>query len=204
MKNGPFNQIVAFALRMDAKSVEVVARHLKEAKPPLIRTGARGSNAPEMTPADLAALLLALLFSEKPAWAVERVSRAKEFQLSNDESAWKVASLVPDPDHTVLDFLTAICDPSFVLKPGLEITIQAVGQSHVSVEGQGLSLSYWHRQEHDDLIAEVANIDFQDLPSGVSEKLFNGPNSLHGLVTIRELKYSTIAFIKGLVFEANK
>lgn len=49
------------------------ARRLKEAK--LLSTGARGVNAPEMTPMDAARFLLAVLTTPSPAQCVERVKR---------------------------------------------------------------------------------------------------------------------------------
>ncbi|MDP2087727.1 MAG: hypothetical protein Q8K20_21235 [Gemmobacter sp.] len=56
------------------------ARRLKEAG--LLSTGARGVNAPEMTPLDAARFLLAVLTTPSPAQCVERVQRFGQIKYS--------------------------------------------------------------------------------------------------------------------------
>ena len=55
------------------ETVTVYARLLKEAG--LLTTGARGRNAPDMTPLDAARLVLAILTTNSPSQCVERVRR---------------------------------------------------------------------------------------------------------------------------------
>lgn len=65
--------MMAEALTTPEKTVTDYTRRLKEAG--LISTGARGVNAPEMTPLDAARLLIALLSSSSATHCVERVRR---------------------------------------------------------------------------------------------------------------------------------
>lgn len=62
------------------KSVIVYARLLKEAG--LLTTGARGRNAPEMTPMDAARLTLAIVTTDGPSQCVERVKRFGQIKYS--------------------------------------------------------------------------------------------------------------------------
>jgi hypothetical protein len=73
MKAGPFNAAVAQAYAVDEKTVVVYTRALKEAG--LMTTGARGINAPHMRPIDAARVTIALLATDNPSRAVERVRR---------------------------------------------------------------------------------------------------------------------------------
>lgn len=73
MKPGPFNKLIAEAYRVEEKTVVVFTRALKEAE--LITTGARGVNAPDMTPLDAARVTIALLATDKPTRAAEMVRR---------------------------------------------------------------------------------------------------------------------------------
>lgn len=58
------------------------ARRLREAG--LLSTGARGVNAPEMTPLDAARFLIAVLTTPSPAQCVERVRRFGQIKYSPD------------------------------------------------------------------------------------------------------------------------
>ena len=65
---------------MPLSAVTDYSRRLKEAG--LLSTGARGVNAPEMTPLDAARLLLAVLTTPSPAQCVERVQRFGQIKYS--------------------------------------------------------------------------------------------------------------------------
>jgi len=73
MKTAALNQLIARVYTTPEKTVTVHARLLKEAG--LMSTGARGRNAPEMTPMDAARLTLAILTTDSPSECVERVER---------------------------------------------------------------------------------------------------------------------------------
>lgn len=206
MKSGPFALIVAFATKLEIEPVKAFARKLKEAG--LMQTGARGVNAPEVSPSDMSTLLLALLASDKQVRAAEVTARIKGFQLSSPQMIDAVGSLLPDPDHTLFDFMTLLCSPSFYLPDGLDITIRAVGQAFVEVEGDSLDgdpwkIVYWPREEMQQSV--VDHVQLRDDPAsarpGAKSAEFEGPLSLHGIVTSREIGFGAIEFIKSMAFE---
>jgi hypothetical protein len=83
MKGAMFINAVAKAYRVNEKTVTVYARNLKEAG--LMTTGARGVNAPDMTPRDAAIITIALLATDMPARAVERTKRLATIPLARFE-----------------------------------------------------------------------------------------------------------------------
>lgn len=73
MKSGPFIKLVSASYKVEEKTVTMYARLLKNAG--LFSMGARGINAPDMTPLDSARITIALLATDRPARCVERVRR---------------------------------------------------------------------------------------------------------------------------------
>lgn len=73
MRAGPFIDTIAGAYRVEQATVKVLFRALRDAR--LLTTGARGVNAPHMTPLDAARMTIALLATDSPSRAVERVQR---------------------------------------------------------------------------------------------------------------------------------
>ncbi len=73
MKIGPFIDHIADVYRVNKKTVAVFARFLREAG--LLTSGGRGCHAPHMQPIDAARMTIALLATDKPARAVERVQQ---------------------------------------------------------------------------------------------------------------------------------
>ena len=73
MKSSAFIKMIANTYGVPEKTVSVQARSLKEAG--LLTTGARGVNAPDMTPLDAARMTIAVLATDSPAQTVERVER---------------------------------------------------------------------------------------------------------------------------------
>ena len=80
MRSHSFNTMIAEAYTTPLKTVTVYARLLKEAG--LLTSGARGRNAPDMTPLDAARLTLAMLTTDSPAESVERVKRFGKIRYS--------------------------------------------------------------------------------------------------------------------------
>lgn len=68
------------ALTTPEATVITFARRLKEAG--MLTTGARGRNAPEMTPMDAARVTIAILTSDGPVHCVERVQRFGQIKYS--------------------------------------------------------------------------------------------------------------------------
>ncbi len=73
MRSAAFINAMASAFDVPHKTMVTYTRFLKEAG--LLTTGARGVNAPHMTPMDAARVTIALLASDTPGQAVERVRR---------------------------------------------------------------------------------------------------------------------------------
>ena len=80
MKSAAFIQMMAQSLTLPESTGTDYARRLKEAG--LLSTGARGVNAPEMTPLDAARFLIAVLTTPSPAQCVERVRRFGQIKYS--------------------------------------------------------------------------------------------------------------------------
>ena len=73
MKAAAFNDAISYVFTTPLKTVTTYARFLKEAG--LLTTGARGRNAPDMSPLDAARMTIALLTTTSPSQCVERVKR---------------------------------------------------------------------------------------------------------------------------------
>ncbi|MBB06342.1 MAG: hypothetical protein CML03_12665 [Pseudooceanicola sp.] len=73
MKSAAFIDAMAHVFDVQHKTMVTYTRFLKEAG--LLTTGARGVNAPHMTPLDAARVTIALLASDAPGQAVARVKR---------------------------------------------------------------------------------------------------------------------------------
>lgn len=73
MQSRAFIYVISQAYRVEIATIEVYARAMKEAG--LLASGARGVNAPHMTPADAARMTIALLATDSPARAPEMVRR---------------------------------------------------------------------------------------------------------------------------------
>ncbi len=97
MKSAAFNKLIADALTTPEISVIVYARRLKEAG--LMTTGARGRNAPEMTPLDAARLTLAILTTDSPLHCVERVRRFGSIKYSPNFKTFYRGYETIQPDH---------------------------------------------------------------------------------------------------------
>lgn len=80
MKSAAFNSMLSEALTTPEATVITFARRLKEAG--MLTTGARGRNAPEMTPMDAARVTIAILTSDGPSQCVERVKRFGQIKYS--------------------------------------------------------------------------------------------------------------------------
>ncbi len=73
MKSAAFIEAMSSTFNVPQKTMVTYTRFLKEAG--LLTTGARGVNAPHMTPMDASRVTIALLTSNTPGQAVERVGR---------------------------------------------------------------------------------------------------------------------------------
>lgn len=112
MKPGELTKLIARAYRVEEKTVSVYARWLREAG--LLTTGARGVNAPDMTPLDAARLTIALLATDRPAGAVERARRFGAMQIYRVDpytSGEDLGDLLGDREITLEQSLAEIIKP---------------------------------------------------------------------------------------------
>lgn len=115
MKAGPFISMIAGVFSVEEKTVFTFHRFLREGG--LITTGARGVNAPDMTPLDAARMVIALLACDIPKQAVDRVQqfgRMRHKPTMGYSAAWREvvpadesASLFPGAE-TLEDVLSFI------------------------------------------------------------------------------------------------
>lgn len=97
MKSAAFNQMLAKELSMPEATVIIFARRLKEAG--LLTTGARGRNAPEMTPMDAARMTIAMLTSDSALHCVDHVQRFGQIKYSpNFKKSYRCYEAI-QPDH---------------------------------------------------------------------------------------------------------
>ncbi len=80
MKPGEFINAVSELYRVDEMTVVQHVRLLK--REGLLTKGARGNNAPDMTPMDAARITIALLATDKPAHTVETVRKFSELSVN--------------------------------------------------------------------------------------------------------------------------
>ncbi len=113
MQNGPFNQTIAQHFGIDLSLVKQISRALREDGQ--LTTGARGVNAPHMTPADAARVAIAILAGSIPTTAAEDVRQWGGFEVSGPILAegdtlrpgpFRAAN--PDVGCTLLEALMAI------------------------------------------------------------------------------------------------
>lgn len=92
---------VANAYRIDAKTLAIFAREMRAAG--FLTTGARGVNAPHMTPVDAARITIALLSTDKPARAVKRVERFGNLPFDPSKSKGAFPDALKIEDGTALE-----------------------------------------------------------------------------------------------------
>lgn len=97
MKSAAFIKMMSEILLSPQNRVTDYARHLKEGG--LLSTGARGVNAPEMTPLDAARLLLALLTSDSASHCVERVKQFGQIKYSPEFGKGRTGTSIIQPDE---------------------------------------------------------------------------------------------------------
>lgn len=125
MKSSTFNELVSEAYRVEPGAVRLYTRFLKEAG--LLTTGRGGRGAPEMTPLDAARVTIALLATDKPARAVERLERFRNLPFRADQSEGPFPDALGIDEGVTLEtvlinlFLSDIDDGVFSTAPYVEI-----------------------------------------------------------------------------------
>src|SRR5690625_2113664 len=125
MKSSTFNGLVSEAYRVEPGAVKLYTRFLKEAS--LLTTGRGGRGAPQMNERDAARVTIALLATDKPARAVERLERFRKLPLRADLSQGPCPDALGTEEGVTLEtvlinlFLTDIDDGAFSAAPYVEI-----------------------------------------------------------------------------------
>lgn len=190
MKIGPFISVVASVYYQEEKTVTLLARYLKESGQ--LTSGARGVNAPEMSPRDLAVITIGLLISSKAKTAAEMFSYFANMQLFSDFQHDAIKSRLPDPDHTLLDLMSVLCDPEVNWGSEIDFTIDFTGTQSVTVWDGEWSLMYVSREEFEK-IEDAFTI-------GDADTLFSSPARRNGITESRSLTSLELMIAKRIVF----
>jgi len=97
MQSGPFIAATSAIYKVAAPTVREFARILKANE--LFSTGARGVNAPHMTPLDAARITLALLGTERPSQAAEVVRKFGAYTFDREMSRCSAREDGGDPEY---------------------------------------------------------------------------------------------------------
>ena len=196
MKHTPFFACIAAACRLDEKSVRIFGRDLRDAG--MLSTGARGPYAPDMTPHDLATMLLALLATDRPSKSPDLVAYIGAMQLAAPDM-WQANPPLPsDPDHTLHELLDLFCDPA-VQVPG-DIRIKVHGTTGVTVENEAV--------EYELRDGKLGVMSFEYIDRAAMQRAGDGTftendvdrMSQHGITTTREIAAPSIELMKAVIF----
>lgn len=202
MKPGPLVSFLALHARVDEKTLSVLVRALRDAD--ILEKGGRGPSGIEVDCRYLAKILIARMATDKPARAVQAFHNFSGMQLVSDQSHQYLASLLPDPNHTLLDFVSRICDPQINLKDAPEFEVAFVGNACVHVSRNGRSIA-----SYADMISFQLTLD-QMMDAEIKgdaerehrllERVAMGDSALIGIVESRSFTSSWLQVFKNFVF----
>lgn len=203
MKPGPFITLFALLARVDEKTLAVHARALRDAG--VLDKGGRGRSAIEVDHVYLAKLLTSRMATDRPANAVEAFHRFAGMQLANGDMHLMVKSVLPDPDHKLIDFMTAICDPSNPLPAISDFEISFDGTVMVTVRTDKTVLMYvdrdWIRGSVNALGAAAGdNAVVQTVLSDAAAS----QNSMLGIVESRSFTSTWLQAVKDIAFSTGE
>jgi hypothetical protein len=192
MKSGPFIKAVSLAYEVEEKSVIVFARTLKEAG--YMTSTIRGINAPHMKPVDLAALTIAMLATERPAWCAGAFEAVSKMQLSAPVEG------TVNPDHTFLEAVTYLCGP---IAPLFDFEIEVTGKQMAIIKKDDQINAYLDREEL--LKGVTLQRDFETSGGAVQHSAFadyleNSSMRESGIITTRAISSHTLQNLKAVVF----
>lgn len=199
MKPGPFITLFALLARVDEKTLAVHARALREAG--VLDKGGRGRSAIEVDHVYFAKLLTSRMATDKPARAVEAYNRFEGMQLANPGMHRLVKRLLPDPDHRLIDFITAISNPANALPAAFDFEVSFDGSAMVTVRAGKSLLMYVDRNwiaSGVDALGAAAGDD-----AAVQKVLANAAaseNSMLGIVESRSFTSTWLQALKSIVF----
>ncbi|WP_290689408.1 MULTISPECIES: hypothetical protein [unclassified Haematobacter] len=199
MKPGPFVSLVALLGRLDEKTLAVHARALRDAG--ILEKGGRGRSGLEVDHVYLAKLLISRMGTASPARAVETYQRFAAMQMPHDAGHWLIQSRLPNPDHTLLDLITLLCDPAAPLSPKTPFEVTFIGSAMVEVKIGKETLTYIDRNELEKGAAEfVAAEGSDDELAKLRVQAFLSPMSMHGIVESRTFNSQWLQMLKDLLF----
>lgn len=192
----PFLSCVSAGCRLDEKSVRIFWRDLQQKG--LVSTGARGVNAPDMTPRDLAVMILALLATDRPSKAAECVTYFGAMQLAHPDM-WRSGGALPsNPDHTLIEIIETICDPAVELPPSvwietdcqMSVTVGNDMLQHTLKDGERAPMSFLYH----DRAAMQRMVDGK-LEGQESERM-----TFHGIQIDRRIGAASLEAMKAVIF----
>ena len=199
MKPGPFTTVFALLARVDEKTLAVHVRALRDAG--VLDKGGRGRSGIEVDHVYLAKLLISRMATDKPARAVEAYQRFESMQLSNPRGHEMVKSVLPDPDHTLLDFMTAICDPANQLPATFDFEVCFEGSSMATVRGRNTTLMYVDRNWIESTTDALTATDGDDPAiKKILADAASSENSRHGIVESRSFTSTWLQALKDILF----
>lgn len=171
VKSGGFITGVANILGLPEPTVTGAFRVLRVNG--LMTTGARGVNAPEMTYMDAARMLIAMLVSERPAYAE---SGAKDFGSLVCTDFRSATELSPYLDRQVLEQVNAIATDFTFEERGLSErhSFEEALAEIIRMFGDDRNEEYWKRGQmigHDGTIFEP-QITIEVIPTELSARIF--------------------------------
>lgn len=183
MKLGRFINLLSAAYGVDEKTVKLFCRNLREAG--LMTSGARGRNAPDMTPTDLAVVTIALLATDAPSRAVEEFNHFANLQpwmsrVHNDEYGQL------GKDHRLLDAVKHLCDPETNIPGDTMITFKATRDVTISRDDERIT--------YQDLKAVS---EFSSLVGKYDDELASKDERHQAFKDLSEFKQNSPAFFSG-------
>lgn len=198
MKPGPFITLFALLARVDEKTLAVHARALRDAG--VLDKGGRGRSAIEVDHVYFAKLLTSRMATDRPANAVEAFHRFSGMQLSNvDKHGW-VKSVLPDPDHKLIDFMTAICDPANRLPDRSDFEVSFDGAAMATVRTDKAVLSYVDRDWVEGRVNALGAAGNNAAVQSVLSEAAASQNSMLGIVESRSFTSTWLQAVKDIAF----
>lgn len=109
MKQAQFITLMSESLGVEEKTIRMIVRNLREAG--LFTTGARGVNAPDITPLDAVRVVISVVASPSPSRAVQDVRYFGSLKPDmRGDSAKLMMPKVADEDATLEETLLACCE----------------------------------------------------------------------------------------------
>lgn len=166
MKQAQFIYLMSESLGVEEKTIRTIVRNLREAG--LFTTGARGVNAPDITPLDAVRVVIAVVASPSPSRAVRDVRYFGALKPDcRQDFHDQTAIMGLDRDKTLEETLVDCLSNRFPYEAISEGSLYLSERGEAQLSLGGGWQSYYHREQYQAFISEVEK-KHQGLP--VSEK----------------------------------